>query len=83
MKESKNLDEIKTIGYENTQTFDILFKDETRWQISHKISATLRCLRTAIETISRITNTIDEESKKVEKSIKKDENDYIQGDENK
>lgn len=88
LKESKKLDEIKTIGYENTQTFDILFKDETRWQISHKIPATLRCLRTAIETISHITNTIGEDSKKSEKSKKKvekskkqnDDDEEIQGD---
>ena len=70
LKEFKKLDEIQTIGYEGTQTFDILFNDETKWQISHKIPATLRCLRTAIETISHITNMIDEDSKTQEKNKK-------------
>lgn len=84
LKESKKLDEIKTIGYESTQTFDILFNDDTRWQITHKIPATLRCLRTAIETISHITNMIDEKSKKQEKIQKepkstKDSDDENQG----
>lgn len=72
LKETKKLDEIQTIGYESTQTFDILFKDETRWQISHKVPATLRCLRTAIETISHVTEMIDESSKKNEKNDTKE-----------
>ena len=72
LKETKKLNEIQTIGYENTQTFDILFKDETRWQISHKVPATLRCLRTAIETISHVTEMIDESSKKNEKNDTKE-----------